>query len=103
MYMYETFTPTMSVAVSLKKLVYFTFIIVTLPDDFKPASVDVNKMATVDVGTNNQVTVTVPHLGMCFYIIHNNSYHYLTYILKKGVHNNSSPELKGEPDPRRCG
>lgn len=32
-------------------------------DDFKPASVDVNKMATVDVGTNNQVTVTVPHLG----------------------------------------
>lgn len=32
-------------------------------DDFKPASVDVNKKATVDVGNNNQVTVTVPHLG----------------------------------------
>jgi len=31
-------------------------------DDFKPASVDINKMATVDVGTNHQVTVTVPHL-----------------------------------------
>lgn len=31
-------------------------------DDFKPASVDVKKMATVDVGSNNQVTVTVPHL-----------------------------------------
>ncbi|OWR52421.1 ell-associated factor Eaf [Danaus plexippus] len=34
----------------------------TIKYDFKPASVDVNKMATVDVGTNNQVTVTVPHL-----------------------------------------
>lgn len=31
--------------------------------DFKPASVDANKMASVEVGTNNQVTVTVPHLG----------------------------------------
>ncbi|XP_044260142.1 ell-associated factor Eaf [Tribolium madens] len=30
--------------------------------DFKPASVDTNKIATVDVGNNNQVTVTVPHL-----------------------------------------
>ncbi|XP_052754715.1 ell-associated factor Eaf isoform X2 [Galleria mellonella] len=34
----------------------------TIKYDFKPASVDVNKMATVEVGTNNQVTVTVPHL-----------------------------------------
>ncbi|CAK1549456.1 unnamed protein product [Leptosia nina] len=34
----------------------------TIKYDFKPASVDVNKMATVDVGSNNQVTVTVPHL-----------------------------------------
>lgn len=33
-----------------------------LPDDFKPASVDLNKEATVEVGTNNQVNVTVPHL-----------------------------------------
>lgn len=32
-------------------------------DDFKPASVDTNKKATVDVAGNNQVTVTVPHLG----------------------------------------
>lgn len=32
-------------------------------DDFKPASVDTNKIATVDVGQRNQVTVTVPHLG----------------------------------------
>ncbi|XP_011494578.1 PREDICTED: ell-associated factor Eaf [Ceratosolen solmsi marchali] len=34
----------------------------TLKYDFKPASVDVSKMATVDVGTNNTMTVTVPHL-----------------------------------------
>lgn len=32
-------------------------------DDFKPASVDKNRVATVDVGSNNQVTVTVPNLG----------------------------------------
>lgn len=31
-------------------------------DDFKPASVDINKIATVDVANNHQVTVTVPHL-----------------------------------------
>ena len=36
---------------------------VSFPDDFKPASVDTNKIATVDVGNNHQVTVTVPHLG----------------------------------------
>lgn len=41
----------------MKNLYFF------ISDDFKPASVDMNKMATVDVGTNNQVTVTVPHLG----------------------------------------
>ncbi|XP_012278179.1 ell-associated factor Eaf [Orussus abietinus] len=34
----------------------------TLKYDFKPASVDVSKMARVDVGTNNTMTVTVPHL-----------------------------------------
>lgn len=34
----------------------------TLRYDFKPASVDVSKVATVDVGTSQQVTVTVPHL-----------------------------------------
>lgn len=34
----------------------------TVRYDFKPASVDINKMATVDVGNNNQVTVSVPHL-----------------------------------------
>lgn len=34
----------------------------TLRYDFKPASVDVSKMATVDVGSNNTMTVTVPHL-----------------------------------------
>lgn len=32
-------------------------------DDFKPASVDPNKPATLDVSTNNQVTVNVPHLN----------------------------------------
>ncbi|XP_049824582.1 ell-associated factor Eaf [Aethina tumida] len=30
--------------------------------DFKPASVDTNKKATVEIGNNHQVTVTVPHL-----------------------------------------
>ncbi|XP_055593151.1 ell-associated factor Eaf isoform X2 [Uranotaenia lowii] len=34
----------------------------TLKYDFKPASVDVNKTATLEVSTNKQVTVTVPHL-----------------------------------------
>jgi len=29
--------------------------------DFKPASVDTSKMATVDILPNNEVTVTVPH------------------------------------------
>lgn len=31
-------------------------------DDFKPASVDVSKMANVDAGADNTMTVTVPHL-----------------------------------------
>lgn len=31
-------------------------------DDFKPASVDPSKMAILNVSSNNQVTVTVPHL-----------------------------------------
>lgn len=35
----------------------------TIKYDFKPASVDVNKPASLEVGTNKQVTVTVPHLG----------------------------------------
>lgn len=39
-------------------------------DDFKPASVDLSKIASLDVTSNNQVTVTVPHLGM--YGIFNN-------------------------------
>ncbi|XP_051175776.1 ell-associated factor Eaf [Leptopilina boulardi] len=34
----------------------------TVKYDFKPASVDVSKIAMVDVGTNNTMTVTVPHL-----------------------------------------
>ncbi|XP_015115916.1 ell-associated factor Eaf [Diachasma alloeum] len=34
----------------------------TLKYDFKPASVDVSKMATVEVGSNHMMTVTVPHL-----------------------------------------
>ncbi|CAO1389544.1 unnamed protein product [Diamesa hyperborea] len=34
----------------------------TLKYDFKPASVDVHKEATLQTGLNNQVTVTVPHL-----------------------------------------
>lgn len=37
-----------------------------LPDDFKPASVDLSKTATLDVSSNNQVTVTMPHLGEYF-------------------------------------
>lgn len=35
----------------------------TLKYDFKPASVDTSKPATLEVGTNKQVTVTVPHNG----------------------------------------
>lgn len=43
-------------------------------DDFKPASVDVHKEATLETGSNNTVTVTLPHLGkyhfsICFVII----------------------------------
>lgn len=34
----------------------------TLKYDFKPASVDLSKIASLDVSSNNQVTVTVPHL-----------------------------------------
>ncbi|XP_049807452.1 ELL-associated factor 1-like isoform X1 [Schistocerca nitens] len=34
----------------------------TLRYDFKPASVDMTKKATVAVGENHQVTVTVPHM-----------------------------------------
>lgn len=34
----------------------------TLKYDFKPASVDLTKTATLNVGTNNQVTITMPHL-----------------------------------------
>ncbi|KAH8372843.1 hypothetical protein KR009_006280 [Drosophila setifemur] len=34
---------------------------VSFADDFKPASVDTSRMATVDVGSNNQVTVIVPN------------------------------------------
>lgn len=34
----------------------------TLKYDFKPASVDISKAATLDVSSNNQVTVTMPHL-----------------------------------------
>ncbi|EZA56602.1 hypothetical protein DMN91_002567 [Ooceraea biroi] len=34
----------------------------TLKYDFKPASVDDSKVATVDVGTSNTISVTVPHL-----------------------------------------
>lgn len=34
----------------------------TLKYDFKPASIDLSKTATLDVTTNNQVTVTMPHL-----------------------------------------
>ena len=31
-------------------------------DDFQPASVDVTKMAAVEVQENSSVTVTVPHV-----------------------------------------
>lgn len=34
----------------------------TLKYDFKPASVDLSKVASLDVSSNNQVTVTVPNL-----------------------------------------
>ncbi|XP_065337576.1 ELL-associated factor 1 [Cloeon dipterum] len=34
----------------------------TVKYDFKPASVDVQKMATVDVGSTNDITITVPNV-----------------------------------------
>lgn len=34
--------------------------VVYFEDDFKPASVDINQRATMDVGSNSQVTVTIP-------------------------------------------
>lgn len=34
----------------------------TIRYDFKPASVDISKSATIDVADTNQVTLTVPHL-----------------------------------------
>lgn len=40
-----------------------------LPDDFKPASVDVHKEATLQTGSNNSVTVTLPHLGKISLIV----------------------------------
>lgn len=41
------------------KLLYLWFCSI---DDFKPASVDKQKMGTVEVEGNHQVTVTVPHV-----------------------------------------
>lgn len=38
------------------------FCLYSLPDDFKPASVDTSKPGKLDVSSNYQVTVTVPHL-----------------------------------------
>lgn len=40
----------------LTKKIFILYIL----DDFKPASVDINKMATIDVGVNKQITVNVP-------------------------------------------
>lgn len=45
-----------------KKLPHFNFLLL-ISDDFKPASVDAHKEATLETGSNSQVTVTVPHLG----------------------------------------
>lgn len=36
--------------------------IIFFSDDFKPASVENSKVAKVDVGSDNTITVTVPHL-----------------------------------------
>lgn len=44
---------------------FFSFSIILFIDDFKPASVDLSKAATLDVSSNNQVTVSVPNLGEC--------------------------------------
>lgn len=40
----------------------YLLLLTSLSDDFKPASVDVSKMASVAVEMNQQVTVQVPHL-----------------------------------------
>ena len=34
-------------------------------DDFKPASVDTSQESSVEIGANNSVTVTVPHVEVC--------------------------------------
>lgn len=44
----------------LRKYIVSSYVF--LPDDFKPASVDDSKVARVDVGSDNTITVTVPHL-----------------------------------------
>lgn len=46
------------------------FTITTFTDDFKPASVDVHKEATLQTGSNNSVTVTLPHLGNKYWFHH---------------------------------
>lgn len=59
---------------TLPHLTLFPFVqlltITTFTDDFKPASVDVHKEATLQTGSNNSVTVTLPHLGNKRYFLH---------------------------------
>lgn len=45
----------------IHRLYFFTCLFFL--DDFKPASVDTSKTGKLDVSSNSQVTVTVPHLG----------------------------------------
>lgn len=59
-------------------------------DDFKPASVDVHKEATLETGSNNTVTVTLPHLGkyyfsICFVIIFLKILHSLPHSIQHTI------------------
>lgn len=47
----------------------FLFYVYVNSDDFKPASVDTSKEASVEVGKGNQVTVTVPHVEVSILLL----------------------------------
>lgn len=44
---------------------YGYIILFLFADDFKPASMDTNQVAAVQVGKGNEVTVSVPHIEVC--------------------------------------
>lgn len=57
-----------------------THIFLNISDDFKPASVDVTKDATVQVSSNNQVTVTAPNLGKFSLLFFSKNFPHLSFL-----------------------